>query len=165
MSQDEGSQLKVDGAKIKRLRLAADISQGKLARAASIDPAYISMIETGKRQWAGPAILTAIALALHTTPGDLLSESPISTNRDEDDSTNSQDAIDEIARLLLQYEELRPIFADYLAELGPIADYSPEIARNEMRMAVERFKAIRHAMRTKPARKQRATPQKRAAAE
>lgn len=39
----------IDGSRVRELRLAADESQGKVAKRAKISAEYLSAIETGKR--------------------------------------------------------------------------------------------------------------------
>jgi len=61
------------GHNVRRLRLAADLSQEAVAERMGVDRAYVSALELGKRN---PTVITLwqIAEALDVSPAHLLSE-------------------------------------------------------------------------------------------
>jgi transcriptional regulator with XRE-family HTH domain len=60
---------------LKRLRLAADLSQEDLAHRAEIDRTYVSSLERG-RYSATVDMLERLAAVLGVKPADLLADSP-----------------------------------------------------------------------------------------
>ncbi len=63
---------------LKRLRLAADLSQEDLAHRAEIDRTYVSSLERG-RYSATVDMLERLAVELGVTPADLLTDPPASS--------------------------------------------------------------------------------------
>ncbi|MGX1693733.1 helix-turn-helix domain-containing protein [Brevundimonas naejangsanensis] len=70
------------GANVRRLRRTANMSQAVLAERAGLSPAYVSMMERGL---ANPRLetLAALALALNTSPVDILTEAQPEPSRAE----------------------------------------------------------------------------------
>ncbi|WP_073946480.1 helix-turn-helix domain-containing protein [Streptomyces kebangsaanensis] len=60
----------VDGAAIRRLRMARGIQMADLARTARITPSYLSRLETGVRRQMRPPTYTALRTALGVEADD-----------------------------------------------------------------------------------------------
>lgn len=98
--------LRINGRKIALLRHALERTQEEIAREAAMSPSYIALLETGKRLWVGPSILSRLAAALRVQPSELLMEQK--SPKDPDAPRSDEEIIEEY---LDQYPRLRAGFA------------------------------------------------------
>lgn len=62
----------VFGERLRAVRRTRGLSQARLAQLAGVAPTAVTMLETGYRQPANPAVVVALARALNTDAGDML---------------------------------------------------------------------------------------------
>jgi transcriptional regulator with XRE-family HTH domain len=68
--------IRIDGARVRRLREDRGLLQRHLAEQASISEAYLSMIERGERKALSPATASRLALALDVSISELRRHGP-----------------------------------------------------------------------------------------
>ena len=102
-------QVRINGTKVRDLRVSLGYTQGQLATRTGIDRSLISHIERGARTSIEFDSLNKLARGLKVEPLELLSEDETANNDDEEGSIEEQ-----IARLLDQRPELRPGIAKLL---------------------------------------------------
>ncbi len=131
------------GDKIKSLRLKKELSAKQLAEATSLTPAYLSMLEKGKRTNPSLDIIQELANALDTTVDYLLSDDEnltdkVSNKKDNLTDIDKKDIEKSLDATLKQLEE-----QDGLMLSGnPVDDNDWELIKSAIKNGLEYAKKM-----------------------
>jgi len=76
LKQRESPNIAIDGAKVRRARQRASLTQSQLAERADIGQSYVSSIEDGSRRRVSPPVYGRLCAALHLADHDALIADP-----------------------------------------------------------------------------------------